>query len=175
MIGRYCALLLLFALVAADLGASPASAQCRLCQAPTTAPPSADGAGKPLRLEIVTTLDFDRLILLGDAGGTAIVAPDGTSHAIGTVGPLSGRAVAGEIVIRGEPGRAVSVALPRAIDLYGLKGGSVRIESLTSDLPTAPALDAAGELRIRIGGELRVSGDVDGDFRGDVPVSVDYL
>lgn len=176
MIGRGCALLLSLALCAATLGApGAANAQCRLCAIPTTAPPSEATADKPLRLEVLTTLDFDRLIVLGDGAGTAVLDPDGTSRAIGAIGPLSGRAIAGEIVIRGEPGRAIRVDLPRTIDLYGLKGGSIRIDELTSDLPTLPELNAAGELHIRIGGELRVSGDVDGDFRGDVPVIVDYL
>lgn len=176
MIGRHCALLLKILLFAGGLGVSlPAAAQCRLCAAPTTAPPSAEDQAKPLRLQVVTTLDFDRLIVMGDGAGTAVVNPDGTSQALGVIGPLSGRAIAGEIVIRGEPGRAVRVDLPRSIELYGLKGGAVRIDSLTSDLATLPELNAAGELRIRIGGELRVSGDVDGDFRGDVPIIVDYL
>ena len=80
-----------------------------------------------------------------------------------------------EVIIHGEPGRAIRVDLPKAIELYGLKGGSVRIDSLVSDLPDFPALDGTGELKVRIGGELRVSGEVDGDFRGDVPVMVDYL
>lgn len=154
---------------------APAAAQCRLCSQPTTIHADPDGASKPLQVEVRTTLDFDRLILTGDGVGAAILAPDGSGRARGSVGMLSSRAVAAEIVVRGEPGRAVRVDLPGHIDLYGLKGGSVRIGSIESDVPTSPALDATGELHIRIGGELTVDGDVDGDFRGDVPVIVDYL
>lgn len=163
-------------LVAGPLAAPQiAAAQCRLCSVPTTARADPDGASTPLRVEVRTTLDFDRLILTGVGAGSAILAPDGSGRARGSVGMLSSRAIAAEVVVRGEPGRAVRVDLPNHIELYGLKGGSVRIGAISSDLPLSPALDAAGELHIRIGGELTVDGDVDGDFRGDVPVIVDYL
>ena len=173
---RLIAMILWLGLVAGPIAMPrPAVAQCRLCSQPTTVRVDPDGASTPLRVEVRTTLDFDRLILTGDGAGAAILAPDGSGRARGSVGMLSSRAVAAEIVVRGEPGRAVRVDLPDHIDLYGLKGGSVRIGAIDSDLPLSPALDSAGELRIRIGGELTVDGDVDGDFRGDVPVIVDYL
>ena len=167
---------MLIALAATGLAApGPGVAQCRLCAAPTTAPEASAAGTKPIRLEVRTALDFDRLILLGPGGGQAILRPDGTRQSLGAIGGLSGRAVVAEVIIHGEPGRAIRVDLPKAIELYGLKGGSVRIDSLVSDLPDFPALDGTGELKVRIGGELRVSGEVDGDFRGDVPVMVDYL
>ena len=153
----------------------PLVAQCRLCSQPTTVHADPDGTDKPLQIEIRTPLDFDRLVLTGGGGGVAVLAPDGTGHSTGSVGMLGSRAVAAEVVIRGEPGRAVRVDLPSRIELYGLKGGSVRIDTVASDLPPNPVLDGAGELHVRIGGELSVSGDIDGDFRGDVPVIVDYL
>ena len=82
----------------------------------------------------------------------------------------------GEVVIRGEPGRLVRIELPGRIELFGLTGGAIRLESIRSDLPPAPRLDSAmAELSFRFGGSLRVSGDVDGEFRGDVPIDVDYL
>jgi hypothetical protein len=176
MISRWCALMtpLSLALTTLMWGGS-AQAQCRLCSVPTTSPePSAPG-DSPIRLEVVSTINFDRLLFTGNGMGTAILRPDGTNSSVGAIAPLSPRAIAGEIVIRGEPGRSVSVDLPHSIELYGLKGGSISIDSIASDLPVLPTLDASGMLRIRIGGELKVSGDVDGDFRGDVPVIVDYL
>ena len=176
MLGRITFAALLIALAATGLAVPGRSvAQCRLCAAPTTAPDSKTEQAKPIRLEVRTALDFDRLILTGPGNGQAILRPDGTRQSLGAIGGLSGRAIVAEVVVHGEPGRAVRVDLPRSIELYGLIGGSVRIESLVSDLPDFPALDGAGELKIRIGGELRITGDVDGDFRGDVPVIVDYL
>lgn len=176
MIGRISALLSCAALAPVALGVpAPAGAQCRLCPAPTTTPEAMDGESAPLRLEVRTTLDFDRLILHGAGAGSALLNPDGTSRASGSVTAVSGRAVVAQVLVRGEPGRAVRIDLPDAIELYGLKGGSIRIDALSSDLPSNPVLDGNGELKVRIGGELKVSGDLDGDFRGDVPVIVDYL
>jgi hypothetical protein len=176
MVGHIRALLTLLALAVGDMVApSAALAQCRLCSTPTTAPGSANASDKPIRLEVVSTIDFDRLILTGPGHGSALLRPDGSTMATGAVAPLGARSVAGQISIRGEPGRAIRVDLPRTIEMYGLKGGTIRIESIQSDLPEFPELDATGLLKIRIGGELRVSGEVDGDFRGDVPVIVDYL
>ncbi len=173
---RPASMILWLGLLAAPLAVpAPVVGQCRLCSEPTTVRVDPDAAATPLRVEVRTTLDFDRLILTGAGAGSALLAPDGTRQSSGSVGMVSGRAVAAEIVIRGEPGRAVRVDLPGHIDLYGLKGGSVRIGSIASNLPLAPMLDSAGELHIRIGGELTVDGDIDGDFRGDVPVFVDYL
>lgn len=176
MLARISSIAILIALAATGLAApGRALAQCRLCSVPTTTPDTGATDAKPIRMEVAASLDFDRLIMTGPGSGQAILRPDGTRQSLGALGGLSGRAVVAEVVIHGEPGRAVRVDLPRTIDLYGLKGGSIRIESLFSDLPDFPALDAAGLLRVRIGGDLRVTGDVDGDFRGDVPVLVDYL
>ena len=42
---------------------------------------------------------------------------------------------------------------------------------MTSDLPSGPHLDAAGNLTFRLGGRLAVTGDTDGNYRGDLPVT----
>jgi hypothetical protein len=81
----------------------------------------------------------------------------------------------GEVTVRGEPGRIVRVGLPDRIELYGLAGGSIHLESIQSDLPPMPRLDANGRLSFRFGGVLRITGDLDGEFRGDVPIDVEYF
>ena len=85
------------------------------------------------------------------------------------------RAMVGEIVIRGEPGRLVRVDLPKALDLVGANGGTLRLDSVVSDLPSIPQLDSNGELHVRFGGDVHVSGDTDGNFRGDATIVVDYI
>jgi hypothetical protein len=67
------------------------------------------------------------------------------------------------------------VTLPDAIELRGLSGGSIRVESIRSDLPDMPRLDGNGTLRFRFGGVVKLVGDVDGEFRGEVPVDVEYF
>jgi len=38
-----------------------------------------------------------------------------------------------------------------------------------------PRLDSGGKLTFRFGGRIRVTGNADGDFRGDLPITVEYL
>lgn len=152
----------------------PGAAQCRLCEEPTTVPTAGNGSAR-IALEIDTSLDFDRLIVAGAGEGTATLRPDGSREVSGVIGSIGGRAMVGSATVRGEPGRTVRVGLPRRIDLHSLGGGRIAIEDIVSDLPSAPRLDRGGTLTFRFGGRLRVSGDAEGDYRGDVPITVEYF
>jgi hypothetical protein len=154
--------------------AVPAGAQCRLCDTPTTTrdDPSGDG---PVSLEIEASLDFDRLISLGGGEGTATLLPNGQRSVTGMVGDLSGRAMVGSAVVHGEAGRAVRIELPSRIELYSLSGARITIDDIISDLPSGAKLDSAGALAFRFGGRLHISGDAEGEYRGDVPITVEYL
>ena len=44
----------------------------------------------------------------------------------------------------------------------------------SSDLPSLPRLDSAGNLSFRFGGRITISGDADGQYRGDLPITVEY-
>ena len=151
----------------------PGSAQCRLCTTPVTAP-EVDGAA-PVKLEVQSSLDFDRLIFAGNGSGSATLLPDGTKRTSGGILTMGGRAMVGSVTVRGEPGRNVRVSLPPSITLYGTSGGQVRIDSIHSDLSALPRIGSNGVLTFRFGGELHVAGNIDGDFRGDFQVDVDYL
>lgn len=153
---------------------SPAAAQCRLCDTPTTSRDERSAHG-PVSLEIETSLDFDRLVLLGAGEGSAVLRPDGSRIATGSIAAISGRAMVGSAVVRGEPGRSVRVDLPRAIELHSLGGSRITIDDIVSDLPSAPRLDSAGALHFRFGGRLRIVGEPDGDHRGEVQITVEYL
>jgi hypothetical protein len=160
--------------IAAFVAATPTHAQCRLCDQPTTVRPSESGAGA-ISLEIEASLDFDRLILLQPGPGTATLRPDRSTSVSGTIAAITGRAMVGQAVVRGEPGRAVRIELPGRIALYSLSGGRIAIDDLISDLPPMPRLDAAGRLSFRFGGRLNVTRDAEGQYRGDVPITVEYL
>lgn len=154
---------------------APLAAQCRLCAVPTTDLPSADSS-QPIRLEVQARLDFDQIILLdAGGGGSARLMPDGSSSVSGSVGRMTGRAMVGSVAIRGEPGRLVRIDLPSTIELHGLTGSTIRLDSLATDLPAVTRLDSQGNLQFRFGGELHVQGSVEGDYRGDVSITVDYL
>jgi len=169
---KHRALQLAAAVAAAGI-AWPAGAQCRLCSAPITARDE-PGAKQDIRIEIETSINFDRLILLGEGGGAALIRPDGSSAANGNVSQVGPRAVVGTAIVHGDPGRAVRVELPQRIELYSLSGGQISFDDVTSDLPSLPRLDSAGNLTFRFGGRLRISGDAGGAYRGDLPITVEY-
>jgi hypothetical protein len=176
MTGRNLALLSLAAVLGGAFAMpAPAPAQCRLCAAPTTAITGESGKDA-VRIEVQARLDFDQLVLMDSATpGIARLLPDGTSSVSGSIGVLGGRAMVGSVIVHGEPGRLVRIGLPSSVSLYGRTGGSIRLESLIADLPAQPRLDSQGSLTFRFGGELHVQGDASGDYRGDVPITVDYL
>lgn len=165
--------LLLAASAVAVVGVSPARGQCRLCATPTTdlsQTPDNDG----IALEIETNLDFGRLVLGGDGQGAAVLRPDGSSAAEGALAAVSARAMVGTATVHGIPGRAVRVELPRRIDLYSPGGGRIAVDDVASDLPSVPRLDSAGNLSFRFGGRVTVTGSSEGDYRGSLPITVEY-
>lgn len=165
--------LVIAASAAAAVQAWPADAQCRLCSKPTTARDDPVNGGD-VRLEIESNLNFDRLIVLGQGEGAAVIRPDGSGGAQGTVAQLGPRSMVGTVSVHGEAGRALRVDLPQRIQLFSLAGGTITVDDLTSDLPSLPRLDSAGNLTFRFGGRVRISGNADGEYRGDLPITVEY-
>lgn len=174
MMARTALLPLGLAAAATLLTPAPARAQCRLCEKPTTAPEQ-QGADAPARLEVEANLDFDRLILSAPGEGSATLMPDGSTQLSGTIAAISGRAMVGQVRVRGEPGRLVRIDLPGRIELNSISGGRVTIDEIATDLPPMPRLDSSGSLSFRFGGRLRTSGDADGQYSGEVPITVEYL
>ena len=150
-----------------------AKAQCRLCTTPTTSVvPSV--STDDVRLEIETNLDFDRLIVAGQGGGDATLRADGSTAATGSV-DMGPRARVATVVVHGEPNRALRIDIPRRIELYSLEGSRLTFDEVVTDATDLPKLDGAGNLTFHIGGRLRFMGDEDGDYRGDLPITVEYL
>jgi hypothetical protein len=81
----------------------------------------------------------------------------------------------GSVTVHGQANRAVRVDLPLRIQLYSVGGASISIDRIETDLPGAPMLDSAGNLSFRFGGRLQISGDAEGEYRGDIPITVEYL
>ena len=50
----------------------------------------------------------------------------------------------------------------------------VHVVGLATDLGAAPRLGIDGRLQFRFGGRLQVTGSADGDYRGRIPVTVEY-
>jgi hypothetical protein len=161
-------------LLACVLSAAPASAQCRLCADPAVTAPSDAGPTGDVDLQIETSLNFDRLILSGSGPGAVTIRPDGSTGVEGSVLQAGPRAMVGTVLVHGIANRTLRVEIPRRIDLFSVSGAHMTLDDIRSDLPAVPRLDSAGNLSFRFGGRLIVSGDGDGPFRGDLPITVEY-
>jgi hypothetical protein len=130
---------------------------------------------RPIQIEIVTELNFSRAAVTGANGAEMAIAADQSNRtsASGLV-DLGGYAMAGQVRIYGEPGRAVRVDLPHNVKMHAASGGDIEINDLRSNLPPAPRLDAFGELHFAFGGRLKITGNASGAFRGRIPITVEY-
>ena len=161
--------------VPAGLNAQDASvAPCRLCSAETDSTLDAAPAA-PLRLQVESRLDFDKIVFEGNGSALLALSPGGTARLSGAATAAGARAMPGAVLVRGEPGRAVRVELPSEVMLFGAGTGSIRIDSLVTDLPSFPRIGGDGTLSFRFGGDLRMTGDSDGAYHGTIDITVEYL
>ncbi|MEI4506220.1 DUF4402 domain-containing protein [Sphingopyxis sp. CCNWLW253] len=155
-------------------GAPAAAAQCLLCAQDKAAGIAVRKAEVPLRVDVETRLDMGR-VAVGAMGGEVEIDPaSGARRVRGDVVDLGGFALTGTVTVRGEPGAEVRVILPASIDLESGHGRTARVTGLVTDLSAAPRLGADGRLIFRFGGRLQIAGLDDGDYRGRVPVTVEY-
>ncbi len=160
--------------ILALLLAAPAAGQdaCRLCLGDSTA---AAAGERPLGIEIWADLYFSRLALTGQAGGSAMVDPaSGAKRTGGGMLDLGGLPVTGRGRITGAPLREVHIDLPDRVVMTTPDGAQGELAAFTTDLPPHPALDANGQLEFNFGARLNISGGRGGNFRGRIPISVDY-
>jgi len=154
------------------LVASPAAAQCRLC-----APGADSGPGAPVRpltIDVEAGLDFSRAAQTTRGGGSIrIDARTGARKVMG-LDDLGGMGLKGTARLAGEPLARVGIILPASIRLTAPDGSIAEVTDLRTDLPPEPQLDAGGRLSFSFGGKLVVSSGQAGDFRGRIPVTVEY-
>lgn len=163
------------AIAAAILAVSPSvqaaeDVACKLC---------ADAEAKreyaPLRVEIESGIAFSRLALVGPGDGEAeIDAQTGSKFTRGNMMDLGGMPFQGRALITGEPYQPVRIEMPGSVTLRSPGGGEASLTDFATDLPEFPMLDANGRLEFRFGGRLRTIGGHGGNFRGRIPIHVDY-
>lgn len=155
------------------LFALPATAQepCRLCYAD----PSVPAGERPLAIEIWADLSFAKLALASNSGGSATVdGHTGSKTTQGDMRDLGGTPVSGRGRITGAPLRAVGIDLPLRVPMTTPDGASAELVDFTSSLPRNPQLDANGTLEFTFGARLVVRNGRGGNYRGRIPISVDY-
>lgn len=154
---------------------APVAAQCALCGKSEQAAATGGRTGEiPLRIDVDTQLDMGR-VAAGAGGGEVEIDPaTGARRLRGDVTDLGGFSLTGLVTVQGEPGAEIRVILPATVDLEGANGGVARVVGLTTDLGPSPRLGLDGRLQFRFGGRLQVSGVAGGDYRGRIPVTVEY-
>jgi hypothetical protein len=152
--------------------AAPAAAQsdCRLCYSDSGRP-----GERPLALEIFADLNFARLALTSRDGGSAEVdAASGSKRTGGAVVNLGGMVITGQGRVTGEPLRGVRIDLPQSVPMRAPDGGEAELSGFTTDLPAHPAIGSNGELIFSFGARLVLRGGRSGNYRGRIPITVDY-
>jgi len=159
-------------LILALVLAVPVAAQsdCRLCYNDTAKP-----GERPLALEIFADLNFAKLAMTGREGGSAEVdAASGSKRTGGAVVNLGGMAITGRGRVTGEPLREVRIDLPQRVPMTAPDGGTAELTDFSTDLPSRPTLDANGELSFSFGARLVMRNAGGGNYRGRIPITVDY-
>ena len=85
-----------------------------------------------------------------------------------------GSTITGRGLIRGEPLRDVRVDLPDRVPMSAPDGSEAELTGFTTSLPAHPVLDSNGRLEFTFGAKLVVRGSRGGNYRGRIPISVDY-
>ena len=112
---------------------------------------------------------------MGRSGGQIRIDPQSGSRQVdGGVVDLGGMALAGTATVHGAPGRSVRIDLPKTVRMSNVRGGNLLITNLRTNLSAAPRLDNFGNLAFAFGGDLQVVGDAVGDYRGRIPITVQY-
>lgn len=166
-----------FVVAAALSVPAPAAAQCLLCPASPiveTSPPTEARSATPLVVEVSSGLDFNRVALSANGGGSVEIDPVARSRSVRGLIDLSGMVMTAGVTVRGEAGRAVRISLPGNVALQAANGGNARISRLVTDLASAPRLGPDGVLRFTLGGRLDVTDDMAGSYQGRIPITVDY-
>lgn len=159
-------------LVALALIAMPAHAQCRLCAPASTATASTQPL-TPLNISVEAGLDFSRAALGPGGRGTIALDERSGARAVSGMVDLGGVGLKGEVALSGAPFARVRISVPPSIRLTAPDGGVAEV-TVETDLGPDPVLDAQGRLAFGFGGKLTLSGGGSGDFRGLIPITVDY-
>ena len=171
---RFTPVALMLLAVGAAAPSAPAAAQCRLCDQPATDRP-ADSADGDVELRVETGLDFDRLIFTGSGNGAATVRPDGSNGAEGIVEAVGPRATVGTVFVHGAPGRTLRVDIPHRIELYSLNGSRVTLDAGHDRFAPHPPARFGRQPQLSLRRAAGGDGEPDGQYRGDLPITVEYL
>lgn len=132
-------------------------------------------AARPLRIEVESGLQFSRMALRGPADGEASIDPQTGEKRVGrNMIDLGGQSFAGRARVTGEPLRPVRIELPPRVMLRSADGAQAELTDFVTDLPPVAVLDESGTLSFAFGARIASREARGGNFRGRIPIRVDY-
>jgi hypothetical protein len=138
---------------------------------------TADGRGeRPLTITVESGLSVGRLGLTGRQDGNADIDPQTGAKKVGArMVDLGGLSFQGKATISGQPLRPVRIELPQTVVLYSSTGAEAELSDIRTDLPGVAMLDASGQLQFSFGATISSKDGQGGDFRGRIPIRVEYF
>lgn len=130
---------------------------------------------RPLSITIESGLSVGRLGLEGRKDGDAAIDPQtGNKRVGGNMVDLGGLSYQGKATITGQPLRPVRIELPQTVILNSPSGAEAELSDFRTDLPGVAMLDASGQLQFNFGATISSKGGQGGNFRGRIPIRVEY-
>jgi hypothetical protein len=194
----YLGLALAAALAAASaptLGPGPLSAPAKHGKAPSRAPavsrpaaaapaegccadpfaPIGPHGERPLTITIESGISVGRLGLQGHKDGDAAIDPQTGRKRVGAnMVDLGGLSYQGRATVTGQPLRPVRIELPQSVELYSQSGAKAELSEFRTDLAGVAMLDASGQLQFNFGATITSKDGQGGNFRGRIPIRVEY-
>jgi hypothetical protein len=131
---------------------------------------------RPLTITIESDLKFSRLGLKGREDGDAEIDPQtGDKHVGPNMIDLGGLAFQGKATVTGQPLRPVRIELPDRVLLHSPTGAEAELSDFRTDLPPVAMLNASGVLEFSFGATITSKDAQGGNFRGRIPIRVDYF
>jgi hypothetical protein len=139
-------------------------------------PPAALPNGeRPLSITIESSLQVGRLALTGRQDGAAVIDPQtGTKQIRANMVDLGGLTFQGKATITGQPLKPVRIELPQTVLLHSPSGAEAELSDFRTNLPGVAMLDANGVLEFSFGATITTKDGQGGDFRGRIPIRVEY-
>jgi len=130
---------------------------------------------QPLAITIESGLQVGRLALTGKQDGTAAIDPQtGAKEMVANMVDLGGATFQGKATVTGQPLKPVRIELPQMVVLRSPSGAEAQLTNFRTDLPQVAMLDAHGSLEFNFGATITTKNAQGGDFRGRIPIRVDY-
>jgi hypothetical protein len=143
------------------------------CSDPFAKP--ATSGERPLSITIESGIQVGRLALTGRQDGNAAIDPQTGAKQVGpNMVDLGGLAFQGKATITGQPLKPVRIEMPRSVLLHSPSGAQAELSEFRTDLPPVAMLDANGQLQFNFGATITSKNAQGGDFRGRIPIRVEY-